>query len=142
MEDGCACGDVSRPEPESRNYRCEQQAGCYGERREPAARLFHGTHRGAVAGDVGEVGEVEGDVAGGLEALVRILFEAMADDAFERGRDGTVGLGQLGRILFEDGAHGFDGAVAVEGALAGEHFVEDGAETEDVGTVVGTILYE
>ena len=55
------------------------------------------------------------------------------DDALQRGRDVAVGLGEFGRILFQDRAHGVGGRVAVEGALAGEHLVEDGAEGKDVG---------
>jgi len=58
------------------------------------------------------------------------------NNAFECRRDVTVGLGKVGRILFENGAHGIDGRIAVERAFAGEHLVEDGAEREDVGARV------
>ena len=61
----------------------------------------------------------------------------MAHDALEPGRHVARGVGKLGRILLEDGAHRVGGGVAVEGALAGEHLVEHRAEGEDVGAGIG-----
>jgi hypothetical protein len=73
----------------------------------------------------------------GLETFGRILFEAVTHDALERGRNIAIGLGELGRIILEDGAHGVGGGITVKGAFAGEHLVEDGAEGEDVGARIG-----
>ena len=57
----------------------------------------------------------------------------MPDDALERGRDVAVGLGEVRGILLENSAHGIDGRVAVEGALAGKHFIKDCAEGKNIG---------
>ena len=91
----------------------------------------------AVRGNIGERFEIESEIACRMEALRGILFQAMADDALERGRNVARGFGKLGRLFFEDRAHGVGSGVAVEGAFAGEHFVEDRAEGKDVGAVIG-----
>jgi hypothetical protein len=66
----------------------------------------------------------------------RLFFEAMANDAFESGDDGGGARGKIRRVVVEDGGHGLSGGVALEGALAGDHFVQDAAETEDVGAMI------
>ena len=81
--------------------------------------------------------ELEGDVVRGVEALLGVLLEAVADDPLEAGRDVLVGDGELRRILLQDRRHRVRGRVAVEGALAREHLVEDRAEGEDVRARVG-----
>ena len=73
----------------------------------------------------------------GVESLLGILLEAVADDALEAGRDVLVGDGEIRRIFLQDRRHRVGGRVAVEGALAREHLVEDRAEGEDVGARVG-----
>jgi len=57
------------------------------------------------------------------------------------GGTARFGFGELGRILFQDRAHGFHGGIAVESALSGEHFVEDCTETENIGAVVGSVSF-
>ncbi len=84
-------------------------------------------------GNAGKMFEIECDVAGGMETRLGILFQAMLHDALQRRRNIAIGLAEVGRILLEDGAHGVGRRLAVEGALAGEHLVENGAEGEDVG---------
>ena len=117
----------------------DQQSGDDGH--QPArARLLFRDGADAAAGGTGNIGEgfqVEGHIAGRLKTFGGIFFQAVAHDAFERGRNIAIGLGEVGRILFQDGAHGLDGGFAVEGALAGEHLIENGAEGEDVGARVG-----
>ena len=56
----------------------------------------------------------EGEILGGLEALLGLLLQAAAHDALQSRRDGMVHL-------------------AVEGALPRNHFVEHGAEGKNVG---------
>ena len=80
--------------------------------------------------------EIEGEIAGGLKALFGILLEAMTSDALECRRDVAIQLGQLGRVLFQNGRHGFGGGIAAEGALAAQHFEEDGSEGEDVRSMI------
>ena len=90
--------------------------------------------RGGVAG---KRVQVEGEVVGRVEALLGVLLEAMPHDALEAGRDAAVGLGEVGRLLRQDGAHRVRGRLAVEGALAREHLVEDRTEGKDVAARVG-----
>ena len=85
----------------------------------------------------GERLEIEGEVVGRAVALLGVLLQAVADDALEDRRDGAAGDLQIRRIVAQDGAHRVGGGAALEGALAGEHLVEDGAEREDVRAVVG-----
>ena len=57
------------------------------------------------------------------------------DDTIEMRRDGA---GQeRGRIVLENRGHPLDRRIAAEGGTAREHLVEDRAEREDVGAVVG-----
>ena len=42
-------------------------------------------------------------------------------------------IAEIGRIFFEDRRHGLGRGVATKGALAGDHFVEHGAESKNVG---------
>ena len=73
----------------------------------------------------------------GVEPLLGILLETVANDAVEARRDVLVGDGEVRRIFLEDRRHRVRGGVAVERALAGEHLVEDRAEGEDVAARVG-----
>ena len=80
--------------------------------------------------------ESEGEVAGGLEALRRLLFETAPDDPLGRERHVQSRIGELRRVLLEDRAHRVGGGRACERAAAGEHLVEHGAAGEDVGARV------
>ena len=81
--------------------------------------------------------EVERQIVRRVEALLRILFEAVPHDALERRRHVLVRDRKIRRILLQDRRHRVGGRVAVEGALAREHLVEDRAEGEDVAARVG-----
>ena len=76
------------------------------------------------------------DVAGGLNAVAWIFFEAAADDAREIGGEIGARVGDGWRIVAQDCGGEFGGGVAGEGAAAGTHFVEENAEGEDVGAMV------
>jgi hypothetical protein len=92
--------------------------------------------RDRLAGEAGERAEVEGEIARGLKALVRILFEAVAHHAFERAGDADVELVEIGRLVFEDRVQRLDRRVAAERRASRQHLVEHRAEREDVGAVI------
>ncbi len=71
-----------------------------------------------------------------METVRRLLLEAAPDDAIERAGQVRIDLGELRRILLQDRVHRLDVRIALEGAPAGHHFVEDRAEGKDVGAVV------
>jgi hypothetical protein len=56
--------------------------------------------RGGGGVGTGERAESEGEIAGGLEALLGIFFQAAADDAVERRGDRVSGGGEFGRVVF------------------------------------------
>lgn len=68
----------------------------------------------------------------GLVAGGGCFRKAAIEEGLETGGGGCDGRG----CIAEDGGKGFDGGWGVEGAASGEHFVEDGAEGENVATVV------
>src|ERR1017187_7961806 len=70
--------------------------------------------------------------SGRLKTFRGIFLETMTDDALQRRRHIAVRLGEIRRLLFENGAHGFDGGLAVERALARDHLIEDRAERENI----------
>ncbi len=80
--------------------------------------------------------EGEGDVTGGLEAVVGALLQAALDDAFECGWDGSIGLAQRRRIPGEDRRRDVYRGLTREGAPPREHLIEHAAEREDVRPVV------
>ena len=77
-----------------------------------------------------------------VEALLGALLEAVADDPVECGRDVLIRDGDLRRVLSQDRRHRLGGRVALEGAAAGEHLVEDRAEGEDVRARVGGLALD
>jgi hypothetical protein len=83
--------------------------------------------------------EREPEIASRLKPLVRGFLEAPADDAVECRRQGGVRAGQLRRLLRENGVHRFDGRWSREGPASGKRLVQDRAQCEDVGTVIGVL---
>ena len=75
------------------------------------------------------------DVGGGGEAGGGLLLEAAEDDGLKFDGEGGDDLANGGWVGVLDGADGleFGGVGAVEGVAAGNEFVEDEAEGEDVG---------
>jgi hypothetical protein len=87
--------------------------------------------------DFGERFEIESYVAGGVEPLSGIFFEAVADNSLQAGRNVARGFGKFRDFFFQNRAHRVGGRLAVEGTLAGNHFVQDCAEGKYVGAGVG-----
>src|ERR1700693_4721550 len=100
-------------------------------------RTFDEGGDGGGAADTAEFAELEGDVAGGLEALLGSFLHAVADDAVEGGRNFAIGGSEFGRLVVENSGHDVGAAFAMEGATASEHFIEDYPETENVAARVG-----
>src|SRR5262249_43128113 len=79
----------------------------------------------------GRVAEQESGFADVAQAVLRIAGEAAREEVAVGGRNGVeVGL------LLEHSAEHLYGVVAIEEAVAGEHFVGDDAEGPDVGAAV------
>ena len=88
----------------------------------------------ATRGRAGDRLKMKGEIADGLEALVRALLQAMPHDRVQPRRQFGIG-----RIVMEDRAHQVCCGGAFERAAAGEHLVEDRAEGEDVGAVIDVL---
>jgi hypothetical protein len=71
-----------------------------------------------------------------LIAEVAIFFESFADDEFQAGRNAWIQMRRRSGVQMKNEAADFAGAGAVERNSSGGHFVEDGAEGEEVGTGV------
>ena len=104
-------------------------------------RRLAGQQRGAGPGAGGgrKRLDVEREVVGGLEALGGVLLQAVVDDPLQRGGQGRVRHRHLRRLFLEDRVQRLDRRAPLEGALAGEHLVQDGAEREDVRPMVGIV---
>jgi len=63
----------------------------------------------------------------------------MTDDAVQRRRNVRPKGRQFRRVFFHDGDHRVRGGIALESALAAQHFVEHGAECEEVGARVNSL---
>ena len=83
--------------------------------------------------------QVEGDVARRLEALRRILFQAVTHDAVQPGREAGDDFLQFRGLFLEDGVQSLDARITLESPFAGEHLVKDGAEGEDVSAMVSRL---
>src|SRR5581483_5127860 len=75
----------------------------------------------------------------GLEALLRVFLEASPHCAIERARHLIIQVRQVGRVFFEDGGHRIGRSVSVEGRLATKHLVQNSAESEQIGTHIGSL---
>ena len=72
-------------------------------------------------------------IACGLEPLLRVLFEAVTDDALEPRRDVPARFRELRRILFQNRAHRLDPRLTPESPPAAQHLIKDRSERKDVG---------
>ncbi len=89
------------------------------------------------SGDAGQGFEVEGDVAGRLEPLLRVLLQAVPHDPVETRMDVLVGLGQIRRLLRQDRRDRVRRRVPPERPLPRQHLVQDRPEGEEVAAAVG-----
>ena len=94
------------------------------------------TKRNGLTGETGKGAQVEGQVARGLEAFVRIFLQTVPDHAVERAGNAHVHLKKVGRIVFENRIERLDRRLAAKRRNAGQHLVQNHAEGEDVRAVV------
>ena len=80
--------------------------------------------------------QFEGQVTCGLPAVVGILGKAAADHVIDRARRERLDAGDGGGLFFKNSGNDAELTLAPERALAGEHFVEDCAEREDIAAAV------
>ena len=72
-----------------------------------------------------------------LKAALRLFLQAAAQNPLQRGRKILHRLRQRGRLFVQNRAQRFGGGGLPEGAFAGEHLVQDHAESKDVAARVG-----
>jgi len=101
-----------------------------------ADRRNSGYRRGAGRGDSGQRLEVEREIAGRLEPLLRVLLQAVAQDSLQPRRDTLVRDREIRRILSQDRRHRVRRRIPLEGAAARQHLVKNRAESEDVASSV------
>ena len=90
-------------------------------------------------GNFGESFQIERQITGGLETLGWMLFQTMTHDSVEAWRNIACGFGELRRLFFQNRAHDVGRGLAVEGALARDHFVEDRAKGKNIGAMIGRL---
>src|SRR6185295_14371132 len=74
--------------------------------------------------------------ASGVVAPVAVLFHALAHDAFELSRNVVVESGDGNWFPVKYAVDNLRCAGALKGQFAGEHFVDNVTEREDVGTLI------
>ena len=80
--------------------------------------------------------ECEREIARRLETALQRLLETMANETVERRRNSRGAVRRFGWFLVEYRVDGIGGRVAVEGALAVDHFMENRAKAEDVTPLI------
>ncbi len=105
----------------------------------PLALLRYDVQTRARTGVAGNCLQIKRDVACRLEALYRVLLQAVPDHAIQAGSEAGDRRVQFRRLFLQDGVHGLHAGVALERALAGQHLVEDGAQSKNVGAMVGAL---
>jgi hypothetical protein len=118
-----------------RGHRGDRQGRPYAPSR-GARRRGQARHDRPARAEARERLEVEQQVAGGLEALLRPLLQAVPHHPVEARGHRPAALDELGRLLLEDRVQRLHRARALERAPAREHLVEDRPQGEDVGAVV------
>src|SRR5579872_1333847 len=85
---------------------------------------------------------MEFDIVSSLPAQFGILFQASPDQAIECRRRQRLYPQDWLRFRVEDGGNNAGRRATAEGALAGKHLVEDGAEGKDIAAHVGFFSLE
>ena len=135
---GNGCGNATRasyPPANEEHSRSKKQRGRG--KRKFAARVWGsgldgGLRASFASGELAERLEGEGQIFGGLEAMVRAFLQAAADDALESRCDGRREIGNFWSVVLEDGGHGLRGSVAMKRTMPRNHFEQYGSEREHV----------
>jgi hypothetical protein len=95
--------------------------------------------RGAASGiECGDHGiELECQIACGLKSFRGIFLQTAPNNSLD-GRHGFCGSRQRRRVFSQDGTDQIGERRAAKGAIAGEHFVQHGAKTEDIGARISS----
>src|SRR5262249_26323605 len=135
-----ACG-----EPSFSDQREGKAAGDEGDERgcnrpckgTPAAPWLWCDRRGRVGARLLEAEELRGDVARRLPPILRFLGKAALDDMLEGRRSHRLQVADRARVGADNLCDEAGPGLAVEGARARRHLVEDRTEGEDVGALIG-----
>ena len=79
---------------------------------------------------------------GGLKSVLPIFGQTGSDEIIKGWRRGRLGRADRVGVFFEDGRGYADLTFAFEGALAHGHFVEDCAESKNVGARVSLFAFD
>src|SRR5438128_5168950 len=71
-----------------------------------------------------------------MKTRLGILFQTVINQPFKRRRDILVCIRKIWWVLFQNRAHRVGSRLAVKGATAGKHLVENCAERENIGTMI------
>ncbi len=116
-------------------HRCNQS--CY----QPASTFSSSENHSCATSTflTAEQFQIEGQVARRLKPFSRILFQTAMYDARQRRRKIVTGTGKLGGLLLEDCTHGVRSRLPLKSSLSGKHFVQDCAQTENIGAMVHSL---
>lgn len=116
------------------NYQADQQRGqTSSQRLAEGWRPLHGFSRAGFD----DPAQIHRNVMRRLKPFGRIFGEACADYAAERGWSERLNGSNGFRIFFQNGGEHAELRLALEGAPASNHFVENASETEQVTARVG-----
>src|ERR1700747_621062 len=80
--------------------------------------------------------QIGAHIGGGLIAHRAIFFERFVDDALEFGRYRGIQTDRRNGSAIQNSFENYAGSRAGKGRCAGGHFVENGAEREEIGAAI------
>ncbi len=83
--------------------------------------------------------EIRVELRHALVSVLRHLRHRALDDHLERGGDRRLDGARAGRVFGEDRGERGGGIAAIEGALAGDRAIENGADRVDVGAMIDAL---